>query len=229
MDKREKIQRIVSVAALGQGVWSLLIMRNSQFWHRAYMHSIGTALQRAIQIGRESAIGIFNNSGSCVPSELAVSLGYHLQKADIEWVQESFVAGTFTEPDTITVSSQVEEVLLSQWEFYQLTKNLGVIDFKEVIVAHELFHALEHRNAECRVSGIPLQIKGMWRKKTVYPKSVLSEIAAFSFARAFLHMEVSPNVLTLLLLDTISEAAAEKQLTELESISNDHEEAGYEV
>ena len=122
--------------------------------------------------------------------------------------------GSFQEPNTIilyddTVKMTVEYIQKKNIEF------LNKINIREMIITHELFHYLETRNQEMYSNRKKIVLWNLFSYKHLSRINAISEIAASSFIKELLNLEFVPNIIDIILLNSIDESIGERICNEI--------------
>lgn len=114
----------------------------------------------------------------------------------------------YTEPDEITIFRDCVDKAESLIEKKQLKNCLGTLDIENLLLAHELFHAVEYRKKK-EIYTQTEKIE-LWRRPFSNKSRILclSEMAAMAFAKELLGLPYSPYVMDVLLMYSYNEEAA---------------------
>lgn len=137
---------------------------------------------------------------SCTPQEICSAMG--LIVIDNQEPQHSFqiVYGQFVQPDQITLFSHCLQTV-STIAAQSNSSNFPTTEqLRQIILAHELYHALEEQTPELFAAAyrLPLWKVGPFHNDS--PVLCLSEIAGMAFAKQLCNIPFSPYALDALLL-----------------------------
>lgn len=157
--------------------------------------------------GKEWAVRIMKTYQTRSPKELARKMGIKILTPDTPAGGGQVIFAQFVQPDEITVYMDCIR------RASRLAEESGCILLEkdrlfDVLLAHELFHAVEEQHADeiyTRTEKVEL-----WRKPFSNRSSIacLSEMAAMAFARELLGMDCSPYMLDVLLVYAYDKDAA---------------------
>lgn len=154
---------------------------------------------RANACGKEWAKRIAGKYESRSPRKIAQKMGLKIRMDNTSRGGANVLFAQFVQPDEITLFADCIDrgCALREESGCALLERETLTD---VLLAHELFHAVEERNAETiytRTEKVEL-----WRKPFSNRSSIacLSEIAAMAFAGRLLGLESSPYMLDVLLV-----------------------------
>lgn len=157
--------------------------------------------------GREWADRIAGEYGTKNPGELAEKLGMKVKTPRTPVGGGVVLFAQFVQPDEITIFTDCVDKA-GRLEEESGCPILEKERLTSILLAHELFHAVEERHAEeiyTRTEKVEL-----WRKPFSNRSAIacLSEIAAMAFAQQLLELEVSPYMLDVLLVYSYDKNAA---------------------
>lgn len=175
--------------------------------------------RKANECGRTLAEQIAEEYGTRDTKKLAEKMGMKVKMPKVPVGGGLVLFAQYVEPDEITIftdcvdkaSELVEECGCS------LLKRENLMN---VLLAHELFHAVEEKHAKeiyTRTEKVELWRKPFSNKSSI---SCLSEIAAMAFAAQLLHLTVSPYMLDVLLVYSYDKNAAWGLYDEIVSMNN---------
>lgn len=161
----------------------------------------------ANECGRTWAARITGKYQTRSPEELAQKMGLRILKPDTPTGGGQVIFAQFVQPDEITVYMDCirRASCLAEESGCELLERKRLF---EVLLSHELFHAVEEQHADeiyTRTEKVEL-----WRKPFSNRSSIacLSEMAAMSFARELLGLDSSPYMLDVLLVYAYDKEAA---------------------
>lgn len=158
--------------------------------------------------GREEARFLRMKYPEETAEEIAVLLGLKVLKRDTPAGGGHVIFAQYEEPDKITVYTDASERGSEILKSGQVSDRIRSCPVKEVLTAHELFHAIEYR----KQSEIYTQTERveLWKKPFSNRSRIrcLSEIAAMAFAGELLHLEYSPFLMDVLLIYAYNPGAA---------------------
>lgn len=155
--------------------------------------------EKAGQCGREWARRTAEQYGERRPRALAAKMGMKIFTPGTPAGGGNVLFAQFVQPDEITVFTDCIDraSVLREESGCSLLEREKLMD---VLLAHELFHAVEEQNSEriyTRTEKVELWRKPFSNRSTI---ACLSEIAAMAFAKELLGLECSPYVLDVLLV-----------------------------
>lgn len=159
--------------------------------------------QAAVSCGKEWAQKMATLYGTRNPRQLSDRMGIRILTPDIPTGGGQVLFAQFVQPDEITVFTDCLDKAAVLGDILPGREKL-----MNVLLAHELFHAVEEQNADViytRTKTIEL-----WRKPFSNRSHIacLSEIAAMAFARELLGLEFNPYALDVLLVYPYDQNAA---------------------
>lgn len=157
--------------------------------------------------GREWAERMRRQYQTSSPREMARKMGLKVRKPNQPTGGGQVLFAQFVQPDEITIYMDCIR-RASRYEEESGCELLGEERLFDVLLAHELFHAVEERHAGeiyTRTEKVEL-----WRKPFSNRSSLacLSEMAAMAFARELLGLDCSPYMLDVLLVYAYDQEAA---------------------
>lgn len=151
-------------------------------------------IENSILCGKEEAKKLRNQFGDLEVSEIAKNLGIIIEHNAKQSALDFVYFGFFETPNNIFIfDSNIKqaEALLEE-----LNMNDFPVDFKDVVLAHEIFHFIEEENKSLYTNTRKIKL---WSLGKIYThKSKLrctGEIAAMSFARTLLNLNLNPSIL----------------------------------
>jgi len=164
--------------------------------------------RKAMECGTELARKTRNGHGEASPALMAERMGVKLvYKAD-EGANSMFA--NFQEPDTITVytpNAKATDALIAEHSLHDLVGQVQVVD---VLVAHELYHFLEHAMPELYTAR---KLVSLWKLGPIENRSrilCLEEIGAMSFTRELIGLACSAYIFNVLMLAPANLPKAQK-------------------
>lgn len=132
------------------------------------------------------------------PSDIAQELGLSVIMRQQEPGQMSYEFALFNEPDEIeifaTIASEGQMVIDSLEE-----ERFSAMNVVDILLAHEVFHALQSRKPDLFVNQKHIVLWKVLGHENRSSLTSLEEVAAMSFARQLLHLEVTPYILDFIL------------------------------
>lgn len=194
----------------------LLRLSDEQYGHYAFLHEplmgkfscdqIEDYIRKAETCGRETAERL--TADDCVPEKIAESLDVRIREETTPAGGGHVIFAQFEEPDRITIFTDCLERLNRLVETENLGDLFGEVDFRNILLAHELFHAIE----EAEKDSIYTQTEKieLWKKPFSNKSRILalSEIAAMAFAKTVCKIPFSPYVLDVLMIVSYDQDAA---------------------
>lgn len=183
--------------------------------------------QRAAQCGRQEAAWAFGvldeggrePEGPSAPVRLARRLGLTVEADEAENGGGQVIFAQYEEPSQIRISMDCLRRGEALLETSGLKGLLGPASLLEVILAHEIFHALEYRKRSVIYTRTLRERIWKWPVFGRAPVWCLGEIAGMEFARALTGMPVSPYILDAVLLYAYSPQGAAALAEEIRALS----------
>lgn len=156
-------------------------------------------IRKANDCGKEWAERIAEEYHTRRPGEIAAKMGIRVETPAVPVGGELVLFAQFVQPDEITIFTDCLDKA-SSMEKESGCQMLNRERLFKILLAHELFHAVEERHEQeiyTRTEKVEL-----WRKPFSNKSSIacLSEIAAMAFAAQLLGLTVSPYMLDVLLV-----------------------------
>ena len=201
----------------------LLALTDEQFGRYAFLHEPlegkfddaqkAVYIRKANACGRETALRELTDiPKGCSTAErlemLAKRYGVSVGDAGVPTGGGHVLFAQFEEPNRITIFSDCLDRLNTLVEDEKLLDLFEAVDFRSVLLAHELFHAVEHAHKD-RIYTQTEKVE-LWKKPFSNKSRILalSEIAAMSFTKAACQIPFSPYALDVLLLVSYNREAA---------------------
>lgn len=194
----------------------LLRLSDEQFGHYAFLHEpltgkfssdqIEDYIRKAEKCGQETAKRLAEDD--CDMERIAESLHVKIREERTPAGGGHVIFAQFEEPDRITIFTDCLERLNRLVETENLDDLFSGVDFHNILLAHELFHAVE----EAEKDSIYTQTEKieLWKKPFSNKSRILalSEIAAMAFAKTICGIPFSPYVLDVLMIVSYDRDAA---------------------
>lgn len=180
---------------------------------------------RANQCGQAEAEKLLREYPEDSVYSIIKKLGFTMAFPDIPNGGGHVIFAQYVEPDQITVFMDCIKKASDLIQKEGLKQYLTGFDLKEVLLAHELFHGIEYRNAKTIYTQT--EKIDLWRKPFVNRSRIiaLSEMAAMAFAKKLTGLTCSPYVLDVLLMYCYNKEAASALYDEILEVSGIKENA----
>lgn len=156
--------------------------------------------QKARQSGTELAKQLQQDYLNCSPSEICTAMGYNITNNSEPQHSFQIIYGQFVQPNQITLFSHCLKTVNSIAKQTKIPEFPSVEQLKQIILAHELYHALEEQTPNLFPRAYRLHL---WKLGSFYndsPVFCLSEIAGMAFAKQLCNLTFCPYALDALLL-----------------------------
>ncbi len=187
---------------LPQAISALGALPPQRFWVECFSRyassrslSLGAMLTlggQAAQCGERYAQTLLETSRDPV-EDLCAALGLKLREFTMPPSPSMEVFALFETPNTVYLRSELLKNAGEALEKQGIFDILGEFDLREVILAHELFHFLEYRDADTIFTRTHREAVGRFRRKREL--AALGEIAAMHFAAKLCGLPWSPFLL----------------------------------
>lgn len=133
-------------------------------------------------------------------STLAEELGISVRDESVPSGEGHVIFAQFVEPDRVTIFGDCLDRLNELVQKEQMDDLFRGVDFRSILLAHELFHVIEHKEID-QIFTQTEKVE-LWRKPFSNKSKILalSEIAAMAFARSICSLPFSPYALDVLLI-----------------------------
>ena len=161
-------------------------------------------IDKSIACGKKEAQKLIERYKDHSASEIASKLGIQVKYKDQEESPlDALYFGLYDSPNTITLYKKnisIAESLLEKLEYKLI--NVSLVD---MVLSHELFHFIEFHNKTLytNTKGIKLWSLGKFYTRTS-KLNCTSEIAAMSFSKTLLGLNVDPNILDYIFLTSFN-------------------------
>lgn len=182
-------------------------------------------MTQAIRCGREEAKLIQAEYQTADPDQLAGLLGLKINEPELPVGGGHVIFAQYVEPDEVTIFTDAvrkAEVLIREENLGEL---LEEVDVRRLLLAHEIFHAIEYRKSESIFTKT--EKVELWRKPFSNRSGLiaLSEIAGMAFAGELLGISFSPYVFDVILMYGYNKEAAAALFEEIMELAAAAEEA----
>ena len=153
--------------------------------------------------------------------EMAQQLGVRVQRLPMPEGEGMLTFAMFHEPDLIQVftdNAEATELLLRESGG---TEFLGEVDICEMLLAHELFHAMQLQHPELYVNKKHIRLWKIGPFERYSALLSLEEIAAMAFAETLLGLDHTPYVYDVLMLLPQATMEARKLYDRLQQIKEE--------
>lgn len=202
---KESIKELLTIDEETYGYYQLSL---DPLKNKLPVNEIKYVIGESITCGKMLASEMKKKFGNISTLELADNLSLKVTEKPKNNSLEYVYFGTYQPPSQITIYkeniSQGTELVRS----LELT-DFQNVDFEEIILAHEIFHYFEENNSELFINQYEIKLWSLLsytrRSKLISP----SEIAAMAFAKAWLELDFSVNILDFILLYPFNKELAE--------------------
>lgn len=199
----------------------LFAMTDEEFGRYAFLHDpiegrftdeqkaayIEAANQCGYEIAEEYLLRGYA-SGADLLAAIARELSVDVKRKSVPGGGGHVIFAQFEEPDQITVFADAAERFREMCAREEIGDLFHGADVEEVLTAHELFHAIEHKRQD--VIYTQTEKVELWKKPFSNRSRIiaLSEIAAMAFAKRITGLSYSPYVYDVLLIESYNHEAA---------------------
>lgn len=160
---------------------------------------IDDIIDSSITCGQEESKKLLTKYGNVSPYEMAKNLDINLIIKDRSGLLDYIYFGLFESPKDITLYEG--NIVAADKLINELKIKYFKGDFKDIVLAHELFHYVEYHNKDLYTNTRRIDL---WSIGTLYthtsPLICPGEIAGMSFAKTLLELDFDPNVLNYIFL-----------------------------
>jgi hypothetical protein len=199
--------RVEDLLLLDEEAWRRWAFRREPLRGRIPARDLDTLCGRAEELGRRTARELRSRFPGSAPSGIAASLGLRILERTGEGEYGGTLFAFYDESDAITVFKDKAEAADRLIASEGLEDLVGTAPVAEILIAHELFHALDRSGAD---PDSPLLLPGPagpFRRRR--PLRALEELAAMEFARELLRLPCPAWIFTLVLLYPADPSGAE--------------------
>lgn len=201
-------EMVETLAALSDKVYGLYCFRREPMRAKISDEQRDELLERCFTEGARYADELLAQFDHAKPSEIAARLGIAIERPRVPVGGGRVLFAEYEEPSEIRVYQSAVANAQSAIEENNLESFFEGIDVEEVLIAHELYHWVEHRDKDA-IFTLNYRVK-LWRigRFTNTAKLVsLSEITAMSFAKRLTGLPFSPNLFDVFLSYTYNQDA----------------------
>lgn len=179
---------------------------------------------RAMECGEKEGELFKNAQKFPTLQEMAVHQGLKIQTPDTPTGGGHVLFAQYVEPDEITIFMDCVVKAEKLIEDYRLQTVLQHVQIYDLLLAHELFHYIEHQKEKTIYTQT--EKVELWRKPFSNRSRIacLSELAAMAFAKKVLDLPYSPYVMDVLLMYSYNEEAATALYEEMIEVCREKEE-----
>ena len=200
---------LISARNYPQRIWSIRILQQTASAKSVPISELNTAAAEIEIISERAAERIQARFNNCSITEMAQHFGIVIELSKDESIEHYAKLGMFTEPNIITLYTATIELLNQNLTHFFTGEEFNLYD---VVLAHEMYHALEHLEIATGPDKMVVHACDGIIRKRVLPKQAIEEISAFAFAKAICHSKLESGFIHLMLLDSISKEASEKEI-----------------
>ena len=204
--------------ALPESVWSAYALAREPLRGKLDRESYRPYYDRAAACGREEAARLRQTTAGASVRELAGALGVTVEEVPMPQGGGIVTFACFYEPDRIELCADNAQAVQGLLRAAGLEERLGSVNVANMLLAHELFHVVQHRRPDLYVNEKHILLWKVGRLRQESRLVSLEEAAAMAFARELLEMPVPPYVFDVWMLLPQSPEKAQalyRQLMEL--------------
>ncbi len=198
---------IRTLKALDASVWEKYIFMREPLRHRISPGQIREFAESARECGRCAADAVRSNSQGLTIRDIALRNG---AKIRVKSKGEANAFAFFSEPDEITLYTDRYAEVTRYIEEKDLGPLLGGLNVEEAALAHEYFHMYECMHPDIYTNQRVLHLWRLWKIRNDARVSVLHEIGAMAFVKAFFGLDYEPYVLETLMVYMSNQEMGEK-------------------
>lgn len=205
-----------------ESVWVSYAKSRDPLTRRVSLEAYTSYYHAAHQCGMDLAHQMRQQWGDISCQELAEKLGVRVERLPMPDGDGMLTFACYQEPDLIQVftdNAVATETLIRESGGSEF---LGDVDICEMLLAHELFHALQERDPSLYVNQKHVRLWKIGPFKRDSRLLSLEEVAAMAFAKEMLRMSANPYLYDVLMLLPQATAQA-KQLYERLLLLNEEE------
>lgn len=166
-------------------------------------------IEGSILCGKEEAIRLRNRFGDLEVSEIARKLGIIVEYKEKQSALDFVYFGLFESPNNILIYDGNIKLAVALLE--ELNINNFQVDFKDIVLAHEILHFIEEHDKSLYSNTRKVRLWSLGKLYTHSSKLICTgEIAAMSFSRTLLNLEFDPNILDYIFLSAFDFEKADK-------------------
>ena len=151
-------------------------------------------IEGSILCGKDEANRLRNKFGDLDVSEIAGNLGIIVEHKEKQSATNIAYFGLFESPNKIFIYDANIKEAASLLE--ELNINNFYVDFKDIVLAHEIFHFIEEHDKSLYSNTRKIRLWSLGKFYTHSSKLICTgEIAAMSFSRTLLNLDFGPNIL----------------------------------
>ncbi len=200
-DNSQTIQaQLKNLLSLDQKVYGRYLVSTDPIQGKIPKNEVEEIISSSIICGKEEAEKLQNKFGKIPLEEMVNNLNINVSYKDTQGLLDYVYFGLFESPNNITI---YEGNIAAATNLLQETKisHFNNIDFNDIVLAHELFHFIEHHDKTLYSNT---RIIDLWSIGKLYthtsPLICPGEIAGMSFAKNLLGLDFDPNVLNYIFL-----------------------------
>lgn len=166
-------------------------------------------IQGSIRCGQNEAIKLRARFGDLEVAEIASNLGIIVEHQAKQSALDFIYFGLFEAPNKISIYDEnIEKAIIFLDE---LNINHFQEDFKDIVLAHEIFHYLDEHDQTLYTNTRKIKLWSLGKLYTHTSKLICAgEIGAMSFSRSLLDLEFEPSILDYIFLAAFDFEKAEK-------------------
>ena len=206
---REMAEQLLALSDAQLGQYEPLEGKFSPEQKERYIRQANACGQQTAMELRERILArIGDEEPAALLTELAKELRLDVRDEQLPSGGGHVIFAQYVEPDRITIFRDCLERLEELIRTEGLEERFQGVDFRSVLLAHELFHAVEFARKDCIYTQT--EKVELWRKPFSNKSKILalSEIAAMAFARELCELSFSPYALDVLLIVPYNRDAA---------------------
>lgn len=178
-------------------------------------------IENAINCGKVAAINLMIKYPNLSIYDLLKELNIKVIEKEKNSTDSYIMFACYNSPNKITIFNkciQMTEDFISQ---HKLTKKLGDINVKKLLLAHELFHFYEEHTKDIYTQNEKIVLWKIGKFKYRSKLIALSEIAAMAFAKELLSLKINPFIFDFIMLYPQSPDGAYTLFNQIKGVISD--------
>jgi hypothetical protein len=177
---------------------------------------------KAIECGHAYADQLAEKYGTRVPSKIAEALGIEISYPDVPTDLSRVTFAEFVEPNKVMLYKDNLDKAYALLKNEKASEILGELQIEELLLAHEIFHYIEVKDAETIFTQT--EKVELWAIKPFRNRSTirsLGEIAGMAFAEKLLGLTYSPFVMDVFFVYGYNDEVAVNLYDEIMEFANE--------
>ncbi len=191
--------QLKKLLSLDQKIFARYLVSRDPIQGKIPTNEIDEIIDNSIKSGEFEAKKLLSKYGNTPPLEIAKKLKLNVQLEKRQGTMDFIYFGLFESPKDITIYQDNIKDATDILE--QLKANYFKVSFDDIVLAHEIFHYIEHHNTSLYSNTRQINL---WSLGKLYThKSPLicpGEIAGMSFAKTLLNLDFDPTILDYIFL-----------------------------